>query len=104
VPTYQPRLRFLRDFKSLSAEQEAAWEKALDLFIACLRRGRFEPSLRVKRVQGYPGVWEMTWPPTGAPPSNTAKRYAQVSNTSSGGASAHTTFFAGRKTRSAGEP
>jgi hypothetical protein len=37
-----------------------AWEKALNVFIACLRSGRFEPSLRVKRVQGYPGVWEMT--------------------------------------------
>jgi mRNA-degrading endonuclease YafQ of YafQ-DinJ toxin-antitoxin module len=65
VPTYQARPRFLRDFKSLSREQEAAWDKALDLFIACLRRGRFEPGLRIKRVQGYPGVWEMTWAPDG---------------------------------------
>ena len=32
-----------------------------DLFITCLRSGPFDPSLRVKRVQGYPGVWEMTW-------------------------------------------
>ena len=39
----------------------AASEKALDSFIACLRSGRFEPGLRVTRVQGYPGVWEMTW-------------------------------------------
>jgi hypothetical protein len=61
VPTYQPRPRFLRDFKSLTATQVAAWEKALDLFITCLRSGRFKPSLRVKRAQGYPGVWEMTW-------------------------------------------
>jgi len=44
VPTYQPRPRFLRDFKSLTPEQAAAWSKALDLFIACLRRGSFEPS------------------------------------------------------------
>jgi mRNA-degrading endonuclease YafQ of YafQ-DinJ toxin-antitoxin module len=65
VPTYQARPRFLRDVKSLSREQEVAWNKALDLFIACLRRGRFEPGLRVKRVQGYPGVWEMTWAPDG---------------------------------------
>lgn len=61
MPTYQPRPRFLRDFKSLTAEQVAAWEKALDGFIARLRNGHFEPSLRVKRVQGHPGVWEMTW-------------------------------------------
>jgi mRNA-degrading endonuclease YafQ of YafQ-DinJ toxin-antitoxin module len=65
VPTYQARRRFLRDHKNLTSEQVAAWEKALELFIACLRRGRFEPSLRVKRVQGYPGVWEMTWAPDG---------------------------------------
>jgi hypothetical protein len=65
VPTYQARQRFLRDFKNLSREQAAAWEKALDLFIECLRRGSFDPSLRVKRVQGYPGVWEMTWAPNG---------------------------------------
>jgi hypothetical protein len=56
VPTYQARPRFLRDYKNLTREQAAAWESALDLFIACLRRGRFEPGLRVKRVQGYPGV------------------------------------------------
>jgi mRNA-degrading endonuclease YafQ of YafQ-DinJ toxin-antitoxin module len=61
VPTYQARSRFLRDFKGLTAAQVAAWERALDLFIACLRSGVFDPSLRVKRVQGYPGVWEMTW-------------------------------------------
>jgi mRNA-degrading endonuclease YafQ of YafQ-DinJ toxin-antitoxin module len=61
VPTYQPRPRFLRDFKNLTNEQAAAWEKTLDTFVACLRSGRFEPGLRVKRVHGYPGVWEMTW-------------------------------------------
>lgn len=65
MPTYQARRRFLRDHKALTAEQAAAWEKTLDQFIACLRRGRFEPGLRVKRVQGYPGVWEMTWAPDG---------------------------------------
>jgi hypothetical protein len=61
VPTYQARPRFLRDFKGLTAPQVAAWERALDLFIACLRSGVFDPGLRVERVQGYPGVWEMTW-------------------------------------------
>ena len=61
MPTYQPRPRFLRDFKRLTREQVAAWERALDLFVESLRRGSFDPALRVKRVQGYPGVWEMTW-------------------------------------------
>lgn len=63
--TYQARPRFLRDFKNLSREQAVAWERALDLFVACLRRGSFDPGLRIKRVQGYPGVWEMTWAPDG---------------------------------------
>lgn len=61
MPTYQPRPRSLRDFKNLGTEQAPAWDKALEVFIACLRRGSFDPGLRVKRVQGYPGVWEMTW-------------------------------------------
>ena len=54
MPTYQARPRFLRDYKNLTREQAAAWESALDLFIACLQRGRFEPGLRVKRVQDIP--------------------------------------------------
>lgn len=65
MPTYQARPRFLRDFKSLTAAQVAAWERALDNFIVCLGVGTFEASLRIKRVQGYPGVWEMTWAPDG---------------------------------------
>lgn len=65
MPTYQARPRFLRDFKGLTDAQVATWERALDIFIACLRVGTFDPTLRVKRVQGYPGVWEMTWAPDG---------------------------------------
>jgi hypothetical protein len=65
VPTYQPRPRFLRDFKRLTAHQERFWEAALDLFVDGLRRGSFDPALRVKRVRGYPGVWEMSWAPDG---------------------------------------
>jgi hypothetical protein len=61
VPTYQPRPRFLRDFKRLTSELEKAWEAALDVFVESLRIGRFDPALRVKRVRGYSGVWEMSW-------------------------------------------
>lgn len=61
MPTYQALPRFLRDYGNLTAEQAAQWEKALDMFVACLQSNRFEPALRVKRVKGYPGVWEMTW-------------------------------------------
>lgn len=53
MPTYQARPRFLRDYKNLTREQAAAWDSALDLFIACLRRGRLEPdrpSLRCRMM------------------------------------------------------
>ena len=65
MPTYQGRPRFRRDFKSLTAAQVTAWKVALALFVEGLRRGSFDPSLRIKRVQGEPGVWEMTWAPDG---------------------------------------
>lgn len=94
MPTYQARQRFLRDFKSLSREQAAVWEKALDLFIECLRRGSFDPSLRIKRVQGYPGAWEMKWAPTDAPRLNTATSCEPENRTSSGVASVRMASFA----------
>jgi hypothetical protein len=36
-------------------------------FIADLKGDRqgFHPRLRVKRVQGSPGIWEMSWAPDG---------------------------------------
>ena len=33
----------------------------LQLFVAGLVSQSFAPQLRVKRVQGHPGVWEITW-------------------------------------------
>jgi hypothetical protein len=35
------------------------------LFVEGLRQGRLDPRLRVKRVQGRPAVWEMSWAPDG---------------------------------------
>jgi hypothetical protein len=61
VPTYQPRPSSCATSRGLTAARVAAWEKALDVFIAYIRSGRFEPGLCVKRVQGYPGVCGMTW-------------------------------------------
>ena len=65
MPTYEPLPHFLRDFRRLTDEEEAAWERALALFVQGLRTRRFAPILRIKRVQGYQGVWEMTWAPDG---------------------------------------
>jgi hypothetical protein len=33
----------------------------VEQFIADLSTGTSRPALRVKRVQGYAGVWEMSW-------------------------------------------
>ena len=104
VPTYQARPRFLRDYKQPDPRAGSRLGSALDLFIACLRRGRFEPGLRVKRVQGYPGVWELTWAPTAAPPSSTATSCAPATRTSSGDASAHTASSASHKRQPASGP
>jgi hypothetical protein len=35
--------------------------EALRSFIVAVGNQSFDPRLRVKRVQGHPGIWEMTW-------------------------------------------
>jgi hypothetical protein len=44
-------------------QQQRAFREAAVQFIADLATGDqgFHPRLRVKRVQGHLGVWEMTW-------------------------------------------
>jgi hypothetical protein len=59
----RPEVR--RDFDGLTREQQLAFRAAVAQFVADLRRGRFRAGLRVKRVQGAAGVWEMTWAPNG---------------------------------------
>ncbi|MGI8553659.1 MAG: hypothetical protein ACR2PL_23160 [Dehalococcoidia bacterium] len=56
---------FLRDYARLTAAQQAAFKRALRLFLQGLIQQAFDPGLRIKRVEGYPGVWEMTWAPDG---------------------------------------
>ncbi|KWX02243.1 hypothetical protein LI90_3286 [Carbonactinospora thermoautotrophica] len=66
MPTFETTPRFDRDFKKLTAEDRARFLKVVwDQFIPDLAAGRFRPGLRVKRVQGAPGVYEMTWAPDG---------------------------------------
>jgi hypothetical protein len=65
LPTHDELQRFRNDYRSLDDSQREAFRAALRLFVAGLRGGRFDPRLRVKRVQGHPGVWEMTWAPDG---------------------------------------
>ena len=65
MPTFEPLRRFLRDYSRLTDEQKKAWLRMRRRFVIGLKTGRLDPALRVKRVQGYPGVWEITWAPDG---------------------------------------
>ncbi len=61
MPTYDVLASFWRDWRSLTPQQQRAFRRVVEQFIADLPGGTFRPALRVKRVQGSPGVWEMTW-------------------------------------------
>ncbi|MFE6055723.1 hypothetical protein ACFQ6N_33695 [Kitasatospora sp. NPDC056446] len=66
MPTYESLAHFLRDWKGLTAVQKAAFLVAVAQFVADLRAGQgFRRGLRVKKMQGHPDVWEMTWAPDG---------------------------------------
>lgn len=61
MPTYDVLASFWRDWRSLTPQQQFAFRRVLQQFIADLRSGTLRPALRVKRVQGYPCVWELSW-------------------------------------------
>lgn len=61
MPTHQELPRFLRDWERLGPEQRRTFVSALSLFITGVVDQSFAPQLRIKLVQGEPGVWEMSW-------------------------------------------
>ncbi len=61
MPTHQELPRFLREYSRLTAEQQETFKALLRLFVQGLQEQKFHPSLRVKRVGGTQGIWEMTW-------------------------------------------
>jgi hypothetical protein len=66
MPTYTKLPRFQKDFDQLSGAERERFLEAVRKFVEDLERGRgFRPSLRVKGVQGAPGIYEMTWAPDG---------------------------------------
>jgi hypothetical protein len=66
MPTYQRLPRFDKDFEQLSHDERERFRQAVAKFVDDIERGRsFRRSLRVKGVQGAPGVFEMTWAPDG---------------------------------------
>lgn len=66
MPTYERSRQFVDDYSNLSPDQRRAFRSAAQKFAADLRRGRgFRPGLRVKGINGSPGMFEMTWAPDG---------------------------------------
>jgi hypothetical protein len=65
VPTYERTARFDRDLAPLSTEDRARFRAAVEKFVVDLHLGAFRPGLRVRGVEGAPGVFEMSWAPNG---------------------------------------
>ncbi len=62
MPTYEAEGQFLNDFKNLSPRERATFGAAVKQMVADLKAKRpLRPSLRIKSVQGHPGIFEMTW-------------------------------------------
>jgi len=63
MPTRDVLASFWRDWDRLTPQQQRAFREAVAQFVVDLKGAgqSFHPSLRVKRVKGRPGVWEMTW-------------------------------------------
>jgi len=63
MPTFERSRRFVREYLALSREQRTAFKRALMVLIVALREkpAAFSPSLRVKGVQGHPGVYELSF-------------------------------------------
>lgn len=65
-PTHSERQAFYQDYDALTPAQRRRFLSAVAAMVADIKAGRaLRPGLRVKRVQGSPGVWEMTWAPDG---------------------------------------
>ena len=64
-PTYDQAHLFKRDLAMLSPRQRELFLIAVKKFRADLTAGQFRKGLRVKRVQGSLGIFEMTFAPDG---------------------------------------
>jgi hypothetical protein len=65
MPTNECLPSFWRDWQRLTPDQQGAFWVAVEKFVNDLRQGSFRQGLRVKGVQGAPGVFELTWAPDG---------------------------------------
>lgn len=65
MPTHSELQQFVREFAKLTEAEQDQFVFAMKHMVEDLRAGRpFRASLRVKGVQGHPGVFEMTWDKT----------------------------------------
>jgi hypothetical protein len=64
---FEANQSFDRDYDRLSEPEQKLFRKALSEFVPACDRFAINPaakwpaSLRVKDVEGAPGIWEMTW-------------------------------------------
>lgn len=62
MPTHEEPPSFLRAYQALTPAQRAAFRAAVSQLVDDLRaRRQPHPALRVKRVKGVEGIWEMSW-------------------------------------------
>lgn len=63
MPTFAFTARAKRDFQKLTQQEQQRFRRVVvEQLVADLKAGPpFRGSLRVKGVQGAPGVYEMTW-------------------------------------------
>lgn len=61
MPTYDKLNLFLEQYEKLTPAQKSEFKLAIRKLVEDLRSGQFRKGLRIKRVQRWPGVWEMTW-------------------------------------------
>jgi hypothetical protein len=66
TPTYEQLPAFADDYRALPPAERERFLTAVHHVITDLQAGRpLRPGLRIKRVQGTAGVWEMTFAPDG---------------------------------------
>jgi len=65
MPTFERTARFDRDLRALTPEQRRRFTRAARKFVADLEAGAFRAGLRVKKIEGADGIFEMTFAPDG---------------------------------------
>lgn len=62
-PTFSVSARAAREYAHLNGQNRTRFTVARRAFVEALRTdpSALPPSLRVKRVQGHAGIWELTW-------------------------------------------